>query len=125
VKSTPKGPLTDGARRLLAWLDEHGISIPDFCEAHGLPRIVTQRALNGQRRRFTVDFACMVETATGGSIKCEEWSTTTLADQPLAGSAKLQDKKKHRRSPLRRSPARTQAPPSSSKATPRPKRAAA
>jgi hypothetical protein len=52
VRSVQKGPLTEGARKTLALLAELGISIPNFCDRHGLPRIVVQRALNGQRARF-------------------------------------------------------------------------
>lgn len=70
--------VTDGARDLRAWLTEKGMSVPDFCEKHGLDRIQVQRALNGERwKRITVDFAFAISRATDGEVVWDRWRSTT------------------------------------------------
>lgn len=72
--STPERKITDGARDLRAYLDENGLSVPAFCETHGLDRIQVQRALNGERwQRISVDFAHAIERATSGRVRWHRW----------------------------------------------------
>ncbi len=74
--------ITDGGRDLRAYLTEQKISVPDFCEKHGLDRIQVQRVLNGERwKRVTVDFANSIEKATDGAIPYTSFlpSTATAA----------------------------------------------
>jgi hypothetical protein len=74
---------TEGARQLREYLSAAGLSIPDFCEAHGLDRIQVQRHLKGERgKRVTVDFAESIERATGGAIRWDSWRSETL--KPVA-----------------------------------------
>lgn len=68
---------TDGARALRRHIDRLGVSVPDWCEEHGLDRIMVQRALNGERDRFSVDFAYAVEQATRGEVKMPMWRSAT------------------------------------------------
>lgn len=77
---------TDGARALRRWLDNPHRSrgrevahqgVPDFCEEHGLDRLTVQRALTGERKRISVDFAAAVERATGGSVPWTHWLRKT------------------------------------------------
>lgn len=85
--------ITDGARDLRAYLTEHSISVPDFCEEHGLDRIQVQRVLNGDRwKRITVDFAHAIDRATGGSVPWTTWRSTTAVDpaDPDAGPQKTE-----------------------------------
>lgn len=72
-------PVTNGARALRAYIDAAGISVPTFCEQHQLDRIMVQRAMNGDRKRISVDFALKIEAATKGAVKVAMWSTDTLA----------------------------------------------
>lgn len=79
--------VTDGGRELRAYLTEHQISVPDFCEKHGLDRINVQRALNGERwKRISVDFAHAIEKATDGKVGWAAWLSKT-ARKPVARAA--------------------------------------
>lgn len=69
--------ITDGARDLRAYLDRVGLSVPKFCEANKLERISVQRALNGERRRISVDFAWDIQVATGGEVQWDRWHSST------------------------------------------------
>jgi hypothetical protein len=69
--------VTDGARLLRAWLHEQQISIPVFSEVHGLDRIMVQRAINGERRRISVDLALAIEVATNGGVPVAAWASAT------------------------------------------------
>ena len=63
--------ITDGGKALRAFLDDRGISVPNFCEAQRPPldRIQVQRVLNGERwQRISVDFADAVSRATKGAV---------------------------------------------------------
>jgi hypothetical protein len=66
--------VTEGAKDLRAWLDKHGISVPDFCEQHDLDRVEVQRCMNGERQRITVNFAKDIELATRGDVKIVRWA---------------------------------------------------
>lgn len=83
--------VTDGGRALRAHIDDLGISVPTWCERHDIDRIMVQRAMNGDRERFSVDFALRVEAATKGAVKVAMWSTDTLA---VAGSKRRNGKRK-------------------------------
>jgi hypothetical protein len=75
--------ITDGGRELRAYLTENKVSVPDFCEQHGLDRIQVQRVLNGERwKRITVDFADSIERATKGRVSHTQFlpDTATPAD---------------------------------------------
>lgn len=73
--------VTDGGRELRAFLTRKGISVPKFCELHGLDRIQVQRALNGERwKRITVDFAHSIEIATAGEVPMTAWRSVTADD---------------------------------------------
>ena len=75
--------ITDGGRDLRAFLTEHKISVPDFCEKHGLDRIQVQRVLNGERwKRVTVDFAHSIDRATGGRISYTRFLPETATPAP-------------------------------------------
>lgn len=69
---------TDGARALRQWLREQGMSLCAFCERNRLDRVNTQKAVNGERRRVTVDFALSIEKATGGAVPVELWASETM-----------------------------------------------
>jgi hypothetical protein len=76
--------ITDGGRDLRAYLTEIEMSVPDFCEKHGLDRIQVQRVLNGERwKRITVDFANAIKRATDGRIDYPRFhpETATPADE--------------------------------------------
>jgi hypothetical protein len=61
--------ITEGGRDLRRYLTEFGLSVPDFCQKHGLDRIRVQRVLNGERyKRISVEFAHSIERATDGRI---------------------------------------------------------
>lgn len=75
--------ITDGGRELRAYLTEIKVSVPDFCEKHGLDRIQVQRVLNGERwKRVTVEFAHSISRATDGRIPYTAFlpETATPAD---------------------------------------------
>jgi hypothetical protein len=63
-----------GALDLRRYIDEQGISVPDFCEAHGLERVQVQRMLNGERQRVSVEFAADIERATEGAVRVLRWN---------------------------------------------------
>lgn len=78
---------TDGARALRGWIARRYPKggVPRFCDEtpEGAPRkkrmdrIAVQRALNGEVRRISVDFAYMIEAATGGAVKWQLWLSST------------------------------------------------
>lgn len=70
---------TDGSRALRAYLRERDLSVSAFCREHDLDRIMVQRALNGDRKRISVDFALRIERATDGAVAMALWSSDTLA----------------------------------------------
>jgi transcriptional regulator with XRE-family HTH domain len=70
--------ISEGARLLRRFLGDKGLTVPEFCEAHGLCRIQVQRALKGERKRISVDFAKKIHAATEGTIPLVAWSSDTL-----------------------------------------------
>lgn len=82
--------ITEGGRDLRAYLTEIDMSVPDFCEKHGLDRIQVQRVLNGERyKRITVEFADAIERATDGRIRYRSFlpSTAVAAVPSVASTA--------------------------------------
>lgn len=73
-----KGPRSDGARALDAWLVAERISVPAFCESHGLDRIIVQHAMSGRVRSAALDLAFAVQAATGGDIPAQLWRASTV-----------------------------------------------
>lgn len=70
--------ITDGGRDIRALVTEQGISLPDWCEKHGLDRIQVQRVVNGSRyKRISVDFADEIFRATAGRISPERFRSCT------------------------------------------------
>jgi hypothetical protein len=76
---------TAGARALLAHLAKKKQSVTAFCHEHGLDRIQVGRAISGQLRRFSVDFAYAIERATRGQVRCHLWRSETA--RPIARAA--------------------------------------
>lgn len=61
--------VTAGGKALLSEIRASGMSIPVWCEHHGLDRIQVQRVINGERwQRITVDFANSIDRASEGRI---------------------------------------------------------
>lgn len=86
LRSMSDRRITDGGRDLRAYLDANEISVPDFCEQHGLDRIQVQRVLNGDRwQRITVDFAFAIDRATRGKIAWTRWLSKTA--RPISKAA--------------------------------------
>lgn len=75
---------TDGARALRQWLREQGMSLCAFCQEHQIDRVNTQKAVNGEKRRISVDFALAIEHATDGVVDIRMWASSTMraVDQP-------------------------------------------
>jgi len=70
--------VTAGGKELRKYLDAVGISVPVFCERHGLDRIMVQRVLTGVRwQRISVDFAHAIEKATDGRVKWTSFLSKT------------------------------------------------
>ena len=70
---------TAGAKDLREYLGEKGLSVSAFCLAHKLDRIQVMRALSGERKRFSVDFAEAIENATNGHVKWFRWRSATTS----------------------------------------------
>lgn len=64
-----------GAEKLLAHIRDLGVSIPDFCEQHGLFRQKVEKAIKGGLKRVDVDFALAIQRATGGAVLVADWET--------------------------------------------------
>lgn len=82
--------VTDGGRELRALIDRLKVSVPDWCEEHGLDRIRVQKLLNGSLyKRVSVDLAFAVERVTKGRVKAVAFLSSTA--RPFV--AKLHSKK--------------------------------
>lgn len=79
---------TDAARALRAWIKRNYPKggVPRFCEEQKLDRIAVQRALNGEVRRISVDFALAIFEATKGAIKVAGWRSST-GKAPVSAAA--------------------------------------
>lgn len=85
--AVPDIRVTEGGRELRAYVTEIGISVPDFCDEHGLDRIQVQRVMNGERwKRISVDFAFAIDKATKGRISWTKFLSKTA--RPVAAKAK-------------------------------------
>jgi hypothetical protein len=77
-----------GAEKLLAHIRGLGLSIPDFCERHGLFRQKVEKAIKGDLKRVDVDFALAIERATGAVVTVPDWETpVTEGDSEHGGAA--------------------------------------
>jgi len=78
------GPhLTAAALDLRKYIDAQHMSVPTFCEVHGLDRIQVQRMLNGQRERVSTAFAQAIQIATNGAVVWSRWNVR-VAPPPRA-----------------------------------------
>lgn len=75
-----KFPLPQAVSLFLAHLKKIGLSQTAFCAQKGLDRIAVQRAVNGERRRYTVDFALEIEAATEGAVPVKSWATRAIVE---------------------------------------------
>lgn len=73
-----KGPLTKGGARLRAYLDRNGLTVPEFCDRHGVDRFRLQKAMNGKARKVYVDLALGVERATDGEVPVPVWDPNVV-----------------------------------------------
>jgi hypothetical protein len=79
-------PLCEGARLLRAYIDEHfNTSVQRFANERltglrGADRVRVLRALNGESKRFSVNFAAAIERATDGAVPVAAWETTDDPD---------------------------------------------
>lgn len=79
-------PLCEGARLLRAYIDERfNTSVQRFANerltgVRGADRVRVLRALNGESKRFSVNFAAAIERATDGAVPVASWETTEDAD---------------------------------------------
>jgi hypothetical protein len=62
-----------GASCLRRCVDLAGLSIPDWCEVHGLDRFAIQKLLNGRLQRVSVELAFDIEEATEGVVEAKLW----------------------------------------------------
>jgi len=70
-----------GAEKLLAHIRGLNVSIPDFCEKHGLFRQKVEKAIKGDLKRIDVDFALAIQRATDGAVTVPDWETPEAADE--------------------------------------------
>lgn len=73
-----RGPRTDGARQLDTYLRDRRISLPTFCDEHGLDRLAVGRALAGDITRVSVDLAFAIQEATYGIVPAAAWRSASL-----------------------------------------------
>ena len=74
----PDRLITEGGRALRALIDRQGLSVPTWCELHGLDRLRIQKLLNGALyKRVSVDLAFAVERATAGKVKAVSFLSDT------------------------------------------------
>ena len=80
--------ITDGGVALRTHVTKLRVSVPDFCEAHGLDRIQVQRVMNGERwQRITVDFAWAIDRATQGAIPWTSFLSRTARARAVKRAA--------------------------------------
>lgn len=71
----------EGARLLREHVAKLGTTVTRFCEDHGIDRFVALPALNGKRKRVSVDFALAIERATDGAVPMASWATESRAEE--------------------------------------------
>lgn len=76
-----------GPEKLLAHIRGLALSIPDFCESHGLFRQKVEKAIKGDLKRIDVDFALAIQRATDGAVVVEDWESHSEDDDGGAASA--------------------------------------
>jgi plasmid maintenance system antidote protein VapI len=69
----PPADAAEGAHLLRKFIDERGLSIPDFADTHRFNRIQLQKLIGGETRRVSVDIAYAIERATDGHVPMESW----------------------------------------------------
>jgi plasmid maintenance system antidote protein VapI len=84
-KKTP----SRGGIELRAYLDRVGLTIPEFCEKHGLERVQVQRIVNGERgHNLSTAWAKKIHDATDGEVPWDVWaSDDESTDAPTAPPA--------------------------------------
>lgn len=88
--------LCEGARLLRAYIDEHfNTSVQRFANERlagmrGADRVRVLRALNGESKRFSVNFAAAIERATDGAVPIPAWETTDDADEEPTKASEFQ-----------------------------------
>lgn len=70
-----------GPKKLFDHIRGLDISIPDFCEKHGLFRQKVEKAIKGDLKRIDVDFALAIQRATDGAVTVPDWETQESADE--------------------------------------------
>lgn len=78
---------TKGAKLLRQYLDAQGLSIPAFADRHDFCRIQIQRAIKGERKKISVDFALAIQRATGGAVPMAAWAHEQEATELAAAVA--------------------------------------
>ena len=63
-------------RRLLQYIRQQGVNIPDFCRSHQIDRQKLEKVIKGRYKRLDVDFALAVERATERAITVPDWETS-------------------------------------------------
>jgi hypothetical protein len=67
-------PTNDGPSALRAYLKATGQSATAFARKHDIDRVHLHRILSGLRgKRVTVDFAYVIERATGRRVRWDVW----------------------------------------------------
>jgi hypothetical protein len=72
----PPADAAEGAHLLRKFIDERGLSIPDFADTHHFNRIQLQKLIGGETRRVSVDVAYAIECATDGEVPIVSWRNT-------------------------------------------------
>lgn len=62
------------SQALLAHIRANYSSVPAFCDATGLDRLKTQKAIRGEFQRMDVDFAFQCQAATRGDVDASWWA---------------------------------------------------
>jgi len=76
--------VTRGAVLLRQYLNTQDLTVPEFAEKHGFCRIQLQRALKGERKKISVDFALAIEQATNNAVPIASWAHDKRDSQSAA-----------------------------------------
>ena len=72
--------ITQGSRRLRAWMKREGVSLAEFCRRTGMHERTVRRAVLGRTTVVSVDFAYAIERATGGAVPIASWRSETATE---------------------------------------------
>jgi hypothetical protein len=64
-------PPLPGAAPLKEHIGKLDVSLPDWCEMHGIDRFAIQKIFKGTLQRVSVELAFDIEEATGGAVEAE------------------------------------------------------